>query len=80
MLLGGRTKRWVCDLRPYGHPDVQKKGWGEVMVERSPAGEEARLIAFCLWLLVFAAWGVVRSVSVNLSDSLRLKRTDGGRA
>ena len=55
-------RRWVCELRPYGHPDVKKKSWSEVLLERSPAGEEARLLGFCLWLVGLAVWGVGKSV------------------
>ncbi|KAH9949589.1 hypothetical protein B0H21DRAFT_727525 [Amylocystis lapponica] len=56
---GGWTRRWVSELRPSGHPDVPQRGWIELLVERSPAGEEARLLVFCLCLLVLAVWGVV---------------------
>ncbi|OCH92303.1 hypothetical protein OBBRIDRAFT_727011 [Obba rivulosa] len=57
---GGRgwTRRWVCDLRPSGHPDVVRKGWGELLVEKGPAGEEVRLLAFCIVLASVALWGV----------------------
>ncbi|EIW63382.1 uncharacterized protein TRAVEDRAFT_56411 [Trametes versicolor FP-101664 SS1] len=54
-----RVRRWVCDLRPSGHPDVVQKGLGALLVERSPAGEEARLMAFCLCLLVLTVWALV---------------------
>lgn len=54
-----RVRRWVCDLRPSGHPDVAQKGLGALLVERSPAGEEARLMAFCLCLLVLTVWALV---------------------
>ena len=52
------VRRWVCDLRPSGHPDVAQKGMGELLVERSPAGEEARLLVFCLCLLLLTLWAL----------------------
>ncbi|KAI0630286.1 hypothetical protein C8Q77DRAFT_1137332 [Trametes polyzona] len=53
------VRRWVYDLRPSGHPDVAPKGVWALLVERSPAGEEARLMAFCLCLLVLTVWALV---------------------
>ncbi|KAI0819964.1 hypothetical protein BC628DRAFT_1413365 [Trametes gibbosa] len=50
--------RWVYDLRPSGHPDVARKGVGALLVERSPAGEEARLMAFCVCLGVLTMWAL----------------------
>lgn len=58
----GRGRRWVCELRPSGHPDVPKKAWSEVLLEKGPAGEEARLLAFCAWLLLLAVWGIGRAI------------------
>jgi len=55
----GWTRRWVCELRLSGHPDVTQKGVGELLLERSQAGEEARLLALCFGLLLLAVWGVV---------------------
>ncbi|KAI0328658.1 hypothetical protein GY45DRAFT_1254523 [Cubamyces sp. BRFM 1775] len=55
----GSVRRWVFDLRPSGHPDVQPKGMGALLVERGPAGEEARLMLFCLCLLVLTVWALV---------------------
>ena len=53
-----RRRRWTCDLRPSGHPDVARKGVSELLVERSPAGEEARLMMFCLCLLLLTVWAL----------------------
>lgn len=58
----GRGRRWVSELRPSGHPDVPKKAWSEVLLEKGPAGEEARLLAFCAWLLLLAMWGIGRAI------------------
>ena len=35
-----------------------QKGVGELLVERSPAGEEARLLVFCLCLLLLTLWAL----------------------
>ncbi|EMD37352.1 hypothetical protein CERSUDRAFT_114029 [Gelatoporia subvermispora B] len=55
----GWTRRWVCDLRPSGHPDVVQKGWGQLLLEKGPAGEEVRLLVFCVMLVSLALWGVL---------------------
>ncbi|KAI0769695.1 hypothetical protein BD413DRAFT_694227 [Trametes elegans] len=55
----GTTRRWLYDLRPSGHPDVVRKGAGALLVERSPAGEEARLMVFCLCLFVLTMWALL---------------------
>ncbi|KAI0645651.1 hypothetical protein C8Q79DRAFT_911439 [Trametes meyenii] len=52
------VRRWVLDLRPSGHPDAAPKGVGALLVERSPAGEEARLMVFCLCLLMLTMWAL----------------------
>ncbi|KAH9858797.1 hypothetical protein C2E23DRAFT_768410 [Lenzites betulinus] len=53
------VRRWVYDLRPSGHPDVARAGVGALLVERSPAGEEARLLAFCACLGALTVWALV---------------------
>ncbi|CAL1706879.1 unnamed protein product [Somion occarium] len=58
----GRGKRWVCELRPSGHPDVPKKTWAQVLMEKGPAGEEARLLAICACLMLLAVWGIGQAV------------------
>ncbi|KAI0093042.1 hypothetical protein BDY19DRAFT_921700 [Irpex rosettiformis] len=61
--LGKRVRRRdILDLRPSGHPDVAKTGWRQLLFERSPAGEEARLLMLSTWLLGLAAWGIAKSV------------------
>ncbi|KAI0675265.1 hypothetical protein C8Q78DRAFT_965506 [Trametes maxima] len=52
------VQRWVLDLRPSGHPDAAPKGVAALLVERSPAGEEARLMVFCLCLLMLTMWAL----------------------
>lgn len=55
----GWTRRWMYELRPSGHPDAVRKSLGELLLERSQAGEEARLLALCFGLLLLAMWGVL---------------------
>ncbi|RPD74207.1 hypothetical protein L226DRAFT_535673 [Lentinus tigrinus ALCF2SS1-7] len=53
------SRQWRYDLRPSGHPDVEQKGLFELLTERSPAGEEARLMMFCLCLLLLTVWALL---------------------
>ncbi|EIN11423.1 hypothetical protein PUNSTDRAFT_98525 [Punctularia strigosozonata HHB-11173 SS5] len=54
---GDREVRYVHDLRPVGHPDARTKGVAELLFERSAAGEETRLMFFCVSLVTLAVWG-----------------------
>lgn len=56
------TRRSVCELRPSGHPDAVRNGWPDVLFERSPAGEEARVLMLVAWLFGLTAWGVTKSL------------------
>ena len=69
--LGRRAlyKRETVDLRPSGHPDAVKTGWRELLWERSPAGEEARLLMLSAWLLGLAAWGIAKSVLGKVGEA-----------
>ena len=68
--IGGRvSRRTVCELRPSGHPDAMKKGWSELLLEHSPAGEEARLLLFSVLLVVLAIWGVTMGVFTSVTRS-----------
>ncbi|KAG5647179.1 hypothetical protein DXG03_001138 [Asterophora parasitica] len=54
------SRRSTRDLRPPGAPGRRKKGWRGVaglLVERSAAGEEMRMILFCGLLVSLAVWG-----------------------
>ncbi|TFK90589.1 hypothetical protein K466DRAFT_583627 [Polyporus arcularius HHB13444] len=53
------SRRWRYDLRPSGHPDLEKKGLFELLTERNPAGEEARLMMFCMCLLLLPVWALI---------------------
>ena len=63
------TRRSVCELRPSGHPDATRKGWKQLVFEKSPAGEEARLLVFSSWLLILAVWGILRGVVSGVADA-----------
>ena len=70
--LGGRgrvTRRSMCELRPSGHPDAVRKGWPDVLFEKSPAGEEARVLMLAAWLLGLTAWGVTKSLFANVIEA-----------
>jgi hypothetical protein len=56
------TRRSILELRPSGHPDAAKKTWRQLLFDRTPAGEDARLLVLSAWLLGLAAWGVAKSV------------------
>lgn len=74
--MGARTsRRSVYELRPSGHPDAERKGWWDTMAERSPAGEEARLLLFSASLLSLAMWGIAVSVISGMS---RVTRSPAG--
>ncbi|KAI0342178.1 hypothetical protein BDW22DRAFT_244547 [Trametopsis cervina] len=61
--LGKRVyRRSILELRPSGHPDAAKKNWRQLLFDRSPAGEEMRLLVFSAWMLVLAVWGIAKSV------------------
>ena len=63
------SRRWRYDLRPSGHPDVEQKGVVELLTERSPAGEEARLLVFSCWLLILAVLGILRGLVSGVVDA-----------
>ncbi|KDQ55840.1 hypothetical protein JAAARDRAFT_37263 [Jaapia argillacea MUCL 33604] len=54
-----KRRSLVHDLRPVGHPGLERKGWGGLLVEKSQAGEEMRLLVLCVALVGFAVWGFV---------------------
>ncbi|KAL6306866.1 hypothetical protein BKA93DRAFT_123582 [Sparassis latifolia] len=58
----GWTRQWVNDLRQSGHPDATGRGWAELLLERSPAGEEARMLMFCFILVVLIALSITGRV------------------
>ncbi|KAF9448216.1 hypothetical protein P691DRAFT_801101 [Macrolepiota fuliginosa MF-IS2] len=64
-----RTKKYESELGPYGRRRGGRGGFGRgvgglrgligLAFERSSAGEEVRMILFCVALVVLAAWGFV---------------------
>jgi hypothetical protein len=56
---GRRVVRYVLDLRPVGHPGARARGVTELLFEKSAAGEETRLIVFCVSLVTLAVCGFV---------------------
>ncbi|PCH43638.1 hypothetical protein WOLCODRAFT_153691 [Wolfiporia cocos MD-104 SS10] len=56
---GGWSRHWISELRPSGHPDVRKDSLMYVLLDRSPAGEEMRLLVFCIFLLTLVLWGTL---------------------
>ncbi|KAI0058697.1 hypothetical protein BV25DRAFT_1890725 [Artomyces pyxidatus] len=54
---GTSIRHRMIELRPIGYPGTHRSGIGMLLIERSPAGEEARLICFCVVLFIAAIWG-----------------------
>lgn len=67
------TRRSVYELRPSGHPDAVRKAWKHLLFEKSPAGEEARLLVFSCWLLILAMWGILRGVVSSSIDGAQTR-------
>jgi len=53
------VRRITLDMRPAGAPGTRRAPLLALVLERSPAGEEARLLLFCAALLVIVVWGCV---------------------
>jgi hypothetical protein len=52
--------RSTIDMRPAGAPGTRRSPLLALVLERSPAGEEARLLLFCAVLLSVVVWGCIR--------------------
>lgn len=63
------VRQATYELRQSGHPDAMRKGWGQLLIDKSPAGEEARMLVFSGWLMILAVWGVARGVAWNVVDA-----------
>jgi hypothetical protein len=61
------SKRYSRDLRPTGYPGWKKDGENvlRLVLDRSAAGEEVRMILVCVLLVCVAVWGVVGSGSAS---------------
>jgi hypothetical protein len=53
------VRRITLDMRPAGAPGTRRAPLLALVLERSPAGEEARLLLFSAALLVIVVWGCV---------------------
>lgn len=53
------VKRYERDMRPPGHPDVRKLGFGELMVDGGAAGRELRMLAFSMALVVISTGAIL---------------------
>jgi len=54
------SRRYESDLRPAGSPSRRKSGKAllkSLVTENTAAGEELRMILFCMFLLGLAVWG-----------------------
>lgn len=54
-------RRYVYDLRPPGHPDAERKGLVQLLMEKGNAGEETRLLFFCCMLVALALLATIRA-------------------
>lgn len=72
-----RMRRYVRDLRPAGSPARRKAGFKAMLSllnDGSTAGEEMRLLLFCVFLVCLAFWGFLSNARRhgNLSSSTSL--------
>jgi hypothetical protein len=54
------VRRSTIDMRPAGAPGTHRPPLLALVLERSPAGEEARLLLFCAVLLSVVVWGCIK--------------------
>ena len=51
--------RATIEMRPVGARGSRRKSLARLVLERSPTGEEARLLLLCAVLLAIVVWGCV---------------------
>jgi len=56
---GVSVRRSTIDMRPAGAPGTHRPPLLALVLERSPAGEEARLLLFCAVVLTVVVWGCI---------------------
>jgi len=74
--VSSRTRKYWKDLRPPSYPGRRKtgvKGFVNLIFEKSSAGEEMRMILFCVFLVALAACGIV----ANRTGSRSRVRSEG---
>ncbi|KAI0286357.1 hypothetical protein BC826DRAFT_972643 [Russula brevipes] len=54
------VRRATLEMRPAGTPGTRRTPLLALVLERSPAGEEARLLMFCVVLLAVVIWGCIK--------------------
>jgi hypothetical protein len=54
------VRRTTVDMRPAGAPGTRRPPFPALVLERSHAGEEVRLLLFCAALLAIVIWGCIR--------------------
>jgi hypothetical protein len=57
---GESVRRSSIDMRPAGAPGTHRPPLLALVLERSPAGEEARLLFSCAALVGVVIWGCIR--------------------
>jgi hypothetical protein len=57
---GESVQRSTIDMRPAGAPGTHRPPLFALVLERSPAGEEARLLLSCAVLVAVVIWGCIR--------------------
>jgi len=57
---GDSVHRSTIDMRPAGAPGTHRPPLLALVLERSPAGDEARLLLFCAILVGVVIWGCIR--------------------
>jgi hypothetical protein len=56
---GEAVYRATIEMSPTGARGTRRKSLVRLVLERSPAGEEARLLLLCAVLLAIVVWGCV---------------------
>lgn len=56
---GESVRRATLEMRPAGTPGTRRAPLLALVMERSPAGEEARLLLLCAALLAVVVWGCI---------------------
>jgi hypothetical protein len=69
--ISNHSNKRTLDLRPSGYPDMGKRGLMglvRLLTEKSVAGEELRMLVFCLSLVCLSIWGFTGSGRVTSTN------------